>query len=108
MGDKLYIVTRADMDQGYQGVQSIHVMAEFALQYPDVTKEWHEKSNYLGFLSAKNEHDLIVLKAKATGRGIRVVEFREPDVGDRVTAIALEPGPQSRRLCSNLPLALNG
>jgi hypothetical protein len=94
------------MDHGYQGVQSLHVMAEFALQYPEVTKEWHEKSNYLGFLSAKNEHDLIVLMCKATGNGIRVAEFREPDVGDRVTAIALEPGSKSRKLCSNLPLAL--
>lgn len=95
------------MSKGYQGVQSIHVMAEFALKYPEVTKEWHDKSNYLAFLAAKNESDLIVLKRKAIGNGIRVIEFREPDVGNMITAIALEPGPKSRKLCANLPLALS-
>lgn len=87
-------------------MQSLHALQEFGIHHPEVTKEWYEKSNYLGLLSVKNENDLMVLFCKASSRGIRVAIFREPDIGDRVTAIALEPGPQSRRLCSSLPLAL--
>jgi len=36
--------------------------------------------------------------------GLRVVRFHEPDLGDSLTAAALEPA--ARRLVSHLPLAL--
>jgi hypothetical protein len=32
--------------------------------------------------------------------------FREPDIGNAVTAIAIEPGDTAKALLSNLPLAL--
>jgi hypothetical protein len=34
--------------------------------------------------------------------------FREPDINNEITAIAVEPSEKSRKLCSNLPLALKG
>jgi pyridoxine 5'-phosphate synthase PdxJ len=61
----------------------------------------------LGLLVAKNELELNELVAKAQGQGIMVSVFREPDIGDAVTAIALEPGPRTKRLCSALPLAFS-
>lgn len=83
-------------------------MGEFTQQYPEITYEWHSKSNYLGLLSAKDEYQLQELIAKANSIGIRYSVFREPDIGNQITAIALAPGPKTKRLCSKLPLALKG
>lgn len=105
-GDKLYIVTRADLSAGYQGVQGIHAAIQFAFENPDVNKEWFEKSNYLGFLSVHNEQELQLLIQKAYERNIKCSVFREPDIDNQITAIALAPGEQTKKLCSRLPLAL--
>jgi hypothetical protein len=67
---------------------------------------WFEASNYLALLSVPTEGHLIKLYEKASSIGIRCSLFREPDIDNEVTAIVLEPGKVSRRLCSGLPLAL--
>lgn len=102
----LYVITRRDLDPGYQAVQSIHAAIEFAMEHKEVTAGWFEKSNYLALLSTSDEKSLQKLANKARDRGIRVSEFREPDIGDQLTAIALEPGEMSMRICRGLPLAL--
>ena len=43
---------------------------------------------------------------KAKAKGIQTSVFQEPDIGNEITAIALEPSDTTRRLVSNLPLAL--
>lgn len=105
-GDKLYIITRSDMAPGYQGVQSIHAAMQFAMEHPTINQEWFERSNYLGFLSVRDEHELNKLVDKASSLDIEYSIFREPDIDNQVTAIALAPGSKTRKLCSNLPLAL--
>jgi len=106
-GDKLYVVTRRDMSPGYQAVQSIHAAQLFAVEFPTLNREWQEQSNYLGFLSVKNEGVLKNLAAKAMRQGLAVAVFCEPDVHWKVTAIAIEAGSKSRKLCKKLPLALS-
>lgn len=63
-------------------------------------------SNYVGLLSVANEEELVKLLNKANAKGIKTSFFREPDIDDQITAIVLEPNDLSRRLVSNLPLAL--
>ena len=46
---------------------------------------------------------LIVAAADA---GVKWSAFREPDVGGKVTAIALEPCHKAAEMCKSLPLAL--
>ena len=104
--DKLYIITRKDLSPGYQGVQSQHAAFEFAIQHPEITREWHAVSNYLCFLSVVNEDELYSLISQAKDQGIRLSVFREPDIDNAITAIALEPGEKSKALCSRLSLAL--
>ena len=106
--DKLYVITRSDLDPGYQAVQSMHALRQFTAEHPEIDKHWFEKSNYLGLLSVSNEHELNRLIEKASTQDIKFAVFREPDVDNQITAIAIEPGVKSKKLCSNLQLALKG
>lgn len=105
-GDKLYVITRSDLDPGYQAVQSMHALRQFTAEHPEVDQEWFERSNYLGLLSVKSEVELKNLMELAEQRDIKFSIFREPDIEDQITAIALAPGPKTKKLCSRLPLAL--
>jgi len=44
-------------------------------------------------------------KVKQNG-DIKFTEFYEPDIGNKLTAITLEPGIIAKKLTSNLPLML--
>lgn len=105
-GDKLYIISRRDISPGYQAVQGMHALRQFVKDHPDIDQEWFEKSNYLGFLSVQDEHELVKLAESALALGIKFSVFREPDIDDQITAIALEPGNPSKKLCSKLQLGL--
>jgi hypothetical protein len=43
---------------------------------------------------------------KAISKDIKLSIFREPDIDNQITAIALSPGEITRKLCSNFKLAL--
>lgn len=107
-GDKLYIITRADLEPGYQAVQSIHAAIQFKFEHPEISVNWFENSNYLGLLSVANEGELVALTERAKELGISYSIFREPDIDNQITAIALAPGQKSKKLCSRFPLALRG
>ncbi len=104
--DKLYVITRRDLDPGYQAVQGQHAAIDFILEHPEISKHWHKVSNYLGFLSVENECQLFKLLEWAAALDIKFTMFKEPDIDNELTAIALEPGEKTKRLCSHLPLAL--
>jgi hypothetical protein len=55
-------------------------------------------------LAASDELSLSWLRSDAIRDALRVVSFHEPDLGDALTALALEPA--GRRLVAGLPLAL--
>lgn len=105
-GDKLYLITRRDISPGYQAVQSCHALRQFTEEHPDVDKEWFTRSNYLCLLSVGDESELYSLICRAKDNDIRVSIFREPDVDNQITAIALEPGNKSKELTAKLKLAL--
>lgn len=104
--DKLYVVTRSDLSNGYQAVQGMHAAIQFIFEHKEVVCDWYQTSNYLGFLSVANESELAQLAEQAERHNIRFSVFREPDINDQVTAIALEPGAKSKKLCNKLKLAL--
>ena len=82
-------------------------MRQFTEEHPEIDKQWFKSSNYIVLLSVENEEALENLIAIASIKNVRLAIFREPDIGNQITAIAFEPGEQSRRLCSRLKLALN-
>jgi hypothetical protein len=87
-------------------VQSGHALIQFSFQHPNITREWHEKSDYLCYLSVDNEDELLDLIEEAIKLDIKVAGFIEPDIGHQVTAAAFEPGEKTKQLCSKLKLAL--
>ena len=103
---KLFIITRRDLSPGQQAIQSSHAAIEFQHEYPEIAKEWNTNSKYLVFLSVENEEALQRLLTKIQIRDIKHSTFFEPDIGNQLTAICIEPGQTSEKLVSNLPLAL--
>lgn len=101
----MYVVVRQDLHQDYQSVQAGHAAIQFQHDHPKIAKEWHDKSKYLVYLSARDEEHLKDLIYKSQVRNIKISVFREPDIDNQITAVAFEPSDASRRLLSNLPLA---
>lgn len=106
INQKLVIITRRDLLPGYQAVQASHCGIDFQHQHPEIAKKWNEQSNYLIILSVENEVQLLKYLEKFKFYNLKTTVFREPDIENQVTAIAVEPGEKTRKLCSRLPLAL--
>lgn len=104
---KLVTVTRKDLKNGQQLVQSGHSIAEFAHSYPNKFTDWIINSNYLVSLSTDNENTLERLYSKLKYFGADVIAFREPDINDQLTAICYYGTPELRKITNKLKLALN-
>ena len=98
------MVTRADLPPGTQACQAIHAACDFAVAHPRIFAEWQRDSNTMVLLAVRDELDLQRLRSDAVVAGRRSVAFHEPDLGDALTALALEPA--AHRLVRHLPLAL--
>lgn len=85
--------------------QAIHAAFGFAHANPDVTTEWLRDSQFLVVVSVPDEQALMDLTYAADDRDIITHLWREPDLRDQATAVALAPVPATMKLCSNLPLA---
>lgn len=92
------------MSLAVQTVQSAHAAIDFQYQHPAEATNWFKNSNYLALLTVKDEESLKDLIIKATMRGIKHTIFREPDLDNQITAIALEAGVSSQKLTSSLQL----
>lgn len=103
---KLVVVTREDLSPGLQVAQTTHAAVDFCLRNPDLAKEWNTVSNYLVCLAVKDENALQSLIKRCQNAGLRHYVFREPDVGNQITAICIEPSEITQKLISNIPLAL--
>ena len=83
----------------------MHSALHFFNCYKEITTSWLENSNYIVCLSVKDEFELNKLLDLVKSKGIKHYAFYEPDLGDRLTAICLEPTPESRKITSSIPLA---
>ena len=98
------MVTRRDLTFPQQAVQSAHALVDFQYQHPVEATEWQTKSNYLALLTVSDEEDLIKLITKAILMGIKHTVFREPDLGNEITAVAFEPSELAKKITSSYPL----
>lgn len=100
------MVTRQDLSAGYQSVQPAHALAQFAVEHHNKFIDWQNFHKNLIVLSVENESALTKLLLQAQMKNISVSAFREPDVDNQLTAIALEPSEDTYSLTGNLNLAL--
>lgn len=71
-----------------------------------MARAWFQVSNFLVVVAVPDELALAELATVSIEEGIVRSVFREPDLGNTITAVALEPGSTAQRLCAQLPLAL--
>ena len=102
---KLRIVTHRDLNIAQQAVQLGHAGISFQHEHPEIAKDWHTSSNYLIFLSTDNENSLIQLIEKCKERNLSYTVFIEPDLNNAVTAVAIGPSEEARKITCSLPKA---
>lgn len=101
---KLHLVVREDIPPGLQAAQLVHAATEFMSEYPEMAAAWRRDSNCVALLAVPDEAALKSLARRARVRAL-VSEFKEPDLGESLTAIAVSPSSGGRRICGGLPLA---
>lgn len=79
---------------------------QFYFDWPQVAASWVAHSNFLVVVAVPDEQALADLAGAAVEEGIARTIVREPDLGNTITAVALQPSDEARRLCAELPLAL--
>lgn len=102
--ERLTIVVRADLPPGDVLAQTAHAVAEFAEKYPEPFLSWKKASNTLLIKSVPSEGALASLRLRLISKRAEFAEFREPDMNNAMTSIALVPGFDI--LARDLPLAL--
>jgi hypothetical protein len=78
------VLVREDLNLTYAGVQAGHAVAKFMLEFPGI---WCNTT--LIYLRIKNEDKLIEWRDKLIVRGIPYALFREPDLMNQATAVAV-------------------
>lgn len=106
--EKLRVVSRRDLHIGVQATQAGHAAIQFQHEHSDKASAWYNISNHLGFLAAKDEQELKELIQRAEKRGLNISIFREPDLDNVITAVAIEASDDGRRITSQYPLLGKG
>lgn len=103
MTERVYMIARADLAPAQQAVQAAHGLACWMQQYPAQASSWAGQDT-LVFLTVPDEGALKGLAERMQERGCTLATWREPDLGDSLTSVAV--GPEARPLLRGLPLAL--
>lgn len=99
MGDRCYVITRADLPLAQQAVQAAHAAQTFAGQHPgDYAR------TTLVILTVPHESALRLLHERLGRTPARLAHFHEPDRGGELTAFCAA-GSSVRKLCAKLPMA---
>lgn len=100
MTNKLYVIVRADLSYEQQAIQAAHAAVEWARIFG--SQYYHPT---LVFLNAQNRLHLTWIRIKLILANRLYVPFREPDLDDQITAIAVHLHSSSiHRLFNKLPL----
>ena len=82
---KMYVLVRKDLSKSQQAVQGGHAVAEYLLHVHD--DSW--SNGTLVYLAIRNENDLMFWEETLKHNSIDYAVFREPDIGNQLTAISV-------------------
>lgn len=96
-----YFFTRQDISPEYQLVQTAHA----ALELGNTLQPEQVKNLYFTCVGVANGEELEQVQSLLDTLGHRYIAFREPDFGNKITSIAVEPIAENRRgVLRNYPL----
>jgi hypothetical protein len=88
---KMFVLVRKDLSKSQQGVQGGHALAQFMLEYPDLAEEWGNST----IVYVKADYDIVATMEKTLPDLVDgMSSFREPDIGNELTAIAAYGGAE--------------
>lgn len=96
------------MSPGYKVAQTVHASADFSVRFEYEFKEWQDNSNYLCCLeTSRYKMDRLIDRLELLK--IKYHVFIEPDIGNEMTAIAVEsmPRQEHKHLFKNYKLTLS-
>lgn len=85
-------------------MQSTHAVVNFIFEHPSRAGPWFSNSNYLVQLEVEDEKALYKLIQKLDYHQLYYTVFREPDMDNKITAIAIEPSPLTQKVVAKIPL----
>jgi hypothetical protein len=95
----VYIFVRQDISPEYQAVQGMHAAFQLGYDLRDQNRiDWEQSRElYFTVIGVKDEDALIETQIHLRERNIHGIGFREPDLGNQITAIATAPIPIRER-----------
>ena len=85
-------------------MQSAHAAINFTFDHPGRAGPWFKNSNYLVLLELKSEKQLVLLIQSCVRLDLKHSVFREPDIGNEITAVAIEPSELTQKVVRKIPL----
>lgn len=104
--EKLRIIVRQDMEPGYQIAQSVHAARQFAEEHPEKERSWFRGSNTIVILGVRNQDEILGVIKKARTLAVSHSVFREPDLNNEITAVAIADTDKTQKVCKGLHLVL--
>lgn len=100
---KIYVALWIGLTPGQRVAQAIHAAAEFVLRHPEAARAWNASTNKVVSVALSDEGlDRLLFDLE----GMEHATFREPDLGDRLTAVAFTSEDSSvPRVVRRAPLA---
>lgn len=103
--NRLYVVLLASLAPGPRIAQAAHGMASFARAHPESLKAWADGHNTIACVTVPDAAAYEGLLLRLDIDRVPYAIFREPDLGNAITAVAIAPHPRATAHCAHLPLA---
>lgn len=102
---KLYVALLDTLGAGQRVAQAMHGVVELAAAHPEAVGAWRAASNTVVAVAMPAPR-LAQLAAACGAHRAPAASFREPDLGDALTAVAVLPTTaRVRRILQRAPLA---